>query len=186
MEARWAVFFDALGIEWRYEPEGFIMQFDYEEFALGWDMSEEELLSKGVPQTFKHLDGKEYLYLPDFYLPELNYWVEIKGPNPTKEEVEKAFILDYMLRNETRSKLRTAKTEADELKAFKDLSTEVFLYSTVIFHIRIPRKATSLGTVFILTYLSSKESPSKHHFRIGPCSWDDSTYAGRNVRYAQR
>lgn len=25
LEARWAVFFDALGIEWQYEPEGFIL-----------------------------------------------------------------------------------------------------------------------------------------------------------------
>ena len=23
LEARWAVFFDALGVEWEYEPEGF-------------------------------------------------------------------------------------------------------------------------------------------------------------------
>ena len=25
LEARWAVFFDALGIEWEYEPEGFVL-----------------------------------------------------------------------------------------------------------------------------------------------------------------
>lgn len=48
LEARWAVFFDYLGISWRYEPEGF------------W-------LSNGVK------------YLPDFYLPELDTWVEVKG-----------------------------------------------------------------------------------------------------------
>lgn len=29
LEARWAVFFDALGVEWRYEPEGF-------ETSAGW------------------------------------------------------------------------------------------------------------------------------------------------------
>lgn len=47
LEARWAVFFDALGIEWIYEPEGYVV------------------------------DGKPYL--PDFWLPRLELWVEIKG-----------------------------------------------------------------------------------------------------------
>lgn len=47
LEARWAVFFDAMGIEYQYEIEGF-------ETPYGW-------------------------YLPDFYLPEFNAWVEVKG-----------------------------------------------------------------------------------------------------------
>ena len=47
LEARWAVFFDEMGIEYQYEPEGF-------ETKNGW-------------------------YLPDFYLPEFNAWVEVKG-----------------------------------------------------------------------------------------------------------
>lgn len=47
LEARWAVFFDALGIEWQYEPEGYIVA--------------------GKP------------YLPDFWLPGLKLWVEVKG-----------------------------------------------------------------------------------------------------------
>ena len=50
LEARWAVFFDALGIEWQYEPEGF------------------------------SVDGsRQWSYLPDFYLPESKVWVEVKG-----------------------------------------------------------------------------------------------------------
>jgi hypothetical protein len=47
LEARWAVFFDTLGIPWEYEPEGF------------------ELPS-----------GR---YLPDFWLPECDTWIEVKG-----------------------------------------------------------------------------------------------------------
>ncbi len=47
-EARWAVFFDALGIPFIYEPEGF--EFD---------------------------DGT--LYLPDFYLPTMKTFFEVKG-----------------------------------------------------------------------------------------------------------
>lgn len=45
-EARWAVFFDHLGIPFEYEAEGF-------ELPSGW-------------------------YLPDFWLPQLHCWVEIK------------------------------------------------------------------------------------------------------------
>lgn len=47
LEARWAVFFDALGVRWEYEKEGF-------EF-------------NGIR------------YLPDFWLPDLKLWLEIKG-----------------------------------------------------------------------------------------------------------
>lgn len=47
LEARWAVFFDAIGIKWQYEEQGY-------EFG-------------------------GYRYLPDFYLPESNDFVEVKG-----------------------------------------------------------------------------------------------------------
>lgn len=59
LEARWAVFFDAGGIEYQYEPEG-----------------------------FEHNGVK---YLPDFYLPQFDTYVEIK---PDRDgavgEIEKA------------------------------------------------------------------------------------------------
>jgi hypothetical protein len=48
IEARWAVFYETLGIRWEYEKEGFDL-------------------------------GSGVLYLPDFYIPHLNCWVEIKG-----------------------------------------------------------------------------------------------------------
>lgn len=51
LEARWAVFFDALHIKWEYETEGF--EFD-----------------GGIR------------YLPDFWLPDFNLWVEVKGVMP--------------------------------------------------------------------------------------------------------
>lgn len=56
LEARWAVFFDALGIEWEYEPQGFEVT--------GWD------------QTFR--------YLPDFYLPKASAgrWEAYSGQEP--------------------------------------------------------------------------------------------------------
>lgn len=114
------MFFDTLGIKWWYEPEGFALRFNYENFAAEWDMAEDELLEWRVPQTFEHLDGKEYWYLPDFYLPELNFWIEIKGPNPTREEIERAFILSSMASDAGRTKMQEAETEAERSSAFED------------------------------------------------------------------
>lgn len=48
LEARWAVFFDRVGVKWEYEPQGYD-------------------LGDGL--------GK---YLPDFYLPDYKKWVEVK------------------------------------------------------------------------------------------------------------
>ena len=59
LEARWAVFFDAAGIKYEYEPEGYV-------------------LDDGTP------------YLPDFYLPELRAFVEIKRANLPDDERENA------------------------------------------------------------------------------------------------
>lgn len=56
IEARYAVFFDALGIEWQYEVEGF------------------------------NLDDGDY-YLPDFWLPSFDRYIEIKGQPPTPKEI---------------------------------------------------------------------------------------------------
>ena len=77
LEARWAVFFDAMGVKWIYEPEGFKMYTD--EFPL-------------LP------DGS--YYLPDFYLPESDTWVEVKGAVHNKD-VDKLMKLyrDGNLRN---------------------------------------------------------------------------------------
>lgn len=47
LEARWAVFFDALGVEWEYEKQGFDL-------------------------------GAGRYYLPDFWLPKLGAWAEVK------------------------------------------------------------------------------------------------------------
>jgi hypothetical protein len=59
LEARWAVFYDALDVRWYYEFEGFDL-------------------------------GDGIVYLPDFFLPDLNVWIEIKGMKPTPFEAGKA------------------------------------------------------------------------------------------------
>jgi hypothetical protein len=62
LEARWAVFFDAMGVRWEYEKEGY------------------------------HLSNGER-YLPDFWLPELGVWIEVKGQRPTAAELERCRLL---------------------------------------------------------------------------------------------
>lgn len=52
LEARWAVFFDTLGIPWEYETQGYWV---------------------GV------YEDRRRRYLPDFWLPETETWVEVKG-----------------------------------------------------------------------------------------------------------
>jgi hypothetical protein len=125
LEARWAVFFEALGIKWWYEPEGFSLRYDYKEFvanrAILLEMTGDEPLYEILRQTFKHLDGKEYSYLPDFYLPELNYWIEVKGPNPNREEIEKAFMLNQLALNSSKEKIAGAKTDAERMRAIQEV-----------------------------------------------------------------
>ncbi len=62
LEARWAVFFDALGLAWEYEREGY-------------------------------RDGTTW-YLPDFWLPSLELFWEVKGTvNDAHSGIEKAKML---------------------------------------------------------------------------------------------
>lgn len=61
LEARWAIFMDALSIKWEYEPEGFT-------------------------------DGN-LSYLPDFWLPELKCYFEVKPNSPSDEEGRKANLV---------------------------------------------------------------------------------------------
>jgi hypothetical protein len=58
LEARWAIFFDSLHVEWNYELESF-------ELPTKW-------------------------YVPDFWLPELRIWFEVKPAPMSQEEKIKA------------------------------------------------------------------------------------------------
>ena len=71
LEARWAVFFNALGIEWQYEPQGF-------EIGTGCG-SFEECKCDGWPSCACDPATSLTRYLPDFYLPQEKLWIEVKG-----------------------------------------------------------------------------------------------------------
>ena len=61
LEARWAVYFDALGIAWEYEKEG-----------------------------YKTSAGN---YLPDFWLPSIGAFAEVKPQNFSRAEIQKCCAL---------------------------------------------------------------------------------------------
>src|SRR5438067_1192639 len=67
LEARWAVFFDTLGINYEYEKEGY------------------------------DLDGRGTWYLPDFWIEAWDMFVEIKPNFPSDEEESKCRKLSKCL-----------------------------------------------------------------------------------------
>lgn len=73
LEARWAVFFDKMGIRWDYEPEGY-------ELGRG---------ARYLPDFFIHwpsTDRREGYQ-------NAGYWVEIKGQTPTGSDLGKLISL---------------------------------------------------------------------------------------------
>lgn len=70
LEARYAVLFDALGLKWEYEREGY-------ELPSG----------RYLPDFFVHWGASRDARLHQFR--EVGYWVEIKGQEPTPLELQK-------------------------------------------------------------------------------------------------
>ncbi len=78
LEARWAVFFDDLGIEWQYEVEGFEKKIS---------ISNDEFGNVHEFETVR--------YLPDFYLPQSGTWVEVKGSLKQTDARKMGLMLDW-------------------------------------------------------------------------------------------
>lgn len=79
LEARWAVFFDTVGIPWQYEPQGFELT------PLPAELIEKmhnDWLREPQESDHEHL-GR---YLPDFWLPKQEAWFEVKGIDPKGQE----------------------------------------------------------------------------------------------------
>jgi hypothetical protein len=112
LEARWAVFFDDLGIPWEYESQG-------------WDLdrlvrrAKAQLIERDEPEEWPWKrfrkdpapDGKLYdlkpppplgLYLPDFWLPRQKIWFEVKGVLPERgsDEDERLDAFGFLVRCE--------------------------------------------------------------------------------------
>lgn len=101
LEARWAVFFDALGLEWEYEPEGFeLPAYAFDSVGMVERHRSDALKSstidllEGLAAHLASLAAKEEWYLPDFWLPKGEMWAEVKPkPGGSLEEVDKAMRL---------------------------------------------------------------------------------------------
>ncbi len=78
LEARWAVFFDRLGTKWEYEQQGYIVG--------GWDPPAD------IAQQSPAVAGRPYL--PDFWLPVEQLWVEVKG---SEADLDHGLILDAVI-----------------------------------------------------------------------------------------
>ena len=75
LEARWAVFFEALGIEWAYEYEGF-------DLPVGPYLPDFLLRTYTKTRISTHLSQKG-IALPEHW----DLWVEIKGTKPSSVEL---------------------------------------------------------------------------------------------------
>ena len=125
LEARWAVFFDAAGVKYEYEPEGFDL-------------------------------GDGIYYLPDFYLPDLNYYAEVKGKS---EHIIKDLnrVKTFVLKN------KTAIMILSEIPY--DTASEGLYWIPMMYY-----TARSGGTVnqhygFFLRYLKLDGTPERTYFQ---------------------
>lgn len=77
LEARWAVFFTEAHIPFEYEPEGY--EIGMERHAEGCRIYNRER-GQFLDEDYECMcDGGRTKYLPDFWLPETETWVEVKG-----------------------------------------------------------------------------------------------------------
>ena len=74
LEARFAILFDQMNIDWDYEPEGFELP------EMGWYLP--DFFVRYPSETNQ---SKKY--------PGAGYWIEVKGGVPTKEEAKKCMEL---------------------------------------------------------------------------------------------
>ena len=86
LEARWAVFFDAMNIKWEYEPEGY-------------DLGEAGCY---LPDFFLYYEPREYLYTTTDGLPmptNSGHWVETKPVRPSEDEKAKMVALSGLTKH---------------------------------------------------------------------------------------
>jgi hypothetical protein len=103
LEAKWAIFFDTLGIEWEYEPQGYEIGTGYDahwprylfsdgetlpfqtresaelHIKLAKEIVDKDITILDVSEPLGSLDPNLEWYLPDFWLPGLEVWAEVKG-----------------------------------------------------------------------------------------------------------
>ncbi len=97
LEARWAVFFDALGIPWEYEPQGF--ECSWRLGDLLFESCEEHRQTDEPCFCISPIECQPIHYLPDFWLPGEQVWVEVKGSLTSDETVRLLNVAAHLSTN---------------------------------------------------------------------------------------
>lgn len=132
LEARWAVFFDEVGIKYQYESVGF-------EIGQGYELP----------------NGKKTInYLPDFYLPDFDAYLEIKPPVNVWSIAESNQF--------DRIKWGIFSTQKKLIVAFGNPGTDTWKFITAkgdegqVFHV-VPNKQNEKWILIFLTQLRDGE-----------------------------
>lgn len=88
LEARWAVFFDAFGVKYLYEYEGYSLP----PYEWSWGGERPADVSDEEEAKLRADAATELFYLPDFWLPERQFFVEVKG-RMSSQDLDKAMRL---------------------------------------------------------------------------------------------
>ena len=125
-EAKYARLFDILGIRYQYESFFFRMDLsNYKNYRYEWDSILEDYIY-GNTHLDEFLKESDYLeYIPDFYLPDFDLFLEIKGKEPTEREELKAKVLSE---TETVILLFGSIPYFSELLVYDDLSNNSNFY----------------------------------------------------------
>lgn len=91
LEARWAVFFNTLGLRWVYEHRRFDLGF----YSMRTQQRDAKIRSQSYGLPNIHYGGDNLIYTPDFILPELELFVEVKPSELTQTERVKIGRLSF-------------------------------------------------------------------------------------------
>src|SRR5262245_2860601 len=154
LEARWAVFFDTLGLKWEYEKEGFDL-------------------------------GGTY-YLPDFWLPQVRTWAEVKGEEFTEDQKTLCYRLAKRSRGDVLMLAGTPDYKAYPLYSFED-PTGYTLDPSVYDGTYVVETDCYVTTEYIgehRFYVNTGENErEQRHLLEGDDAYDEAVKAARSARF---
>ena len=168
LEARWAVYFDAMGIRWEYEPEGFELNIDW---------------YKNPPNGVT-IEGL-CRYLPDFWLPEVQQFAEVKPKWFSSDEIALASWLQFYHSSSKGVLLLDGIPDDRYYFAVKDLEFEHGCWNAYLFEYEIRLKEPCLLWHGDGHYITSwPEKPiSRESTRMRPSQIAGGIAAARSARF---
>lgn len=171
LEARYAVFFDALGIEWQYEPQGFeIKRYNH-------DYCDNEGQGSCEVECVCPKSAYDWRYLPDFYLPAEMCWVEVKGDMSKFDAEMFTHMIDWGGQiphvGDSSGTTRGVLVLGDIPEPPKQLNSLKFCHELVVHPLIQHSKGVSInGAAFGFDYEEKQEHESQPPARDGyQCKW---------------